>query len=196
MLKKLAEANIPTDWGNFNMVSFGNDDCDWMPHLALIHEKTEFDTSVLVRVHSECITGDLFNSQKCDCGEQLKEAMQLIQKAGGILIYLRQEGRGIGITNKLKAYKLQEQGFNTIEANKALGLAVDARKFDVAVNILDQIEVSSIKLITNNPEKIEAFKGSKINVAKRIALKPTINKCNKDYLSVKKNRMGHLLEIL
>lgn len=195
MLKRLAEADIPTEWGNFNMISFGNNDSNWMPHFAMVHEKTDFNSPVLVRVHSECITGDLFHSKKCDCGEQLHSAMRFIEQSGGILIYLRQEGRGIGITNKLKAYKLQEQGFNTIEANKALGLAVDARKFDIAVNILNQIGVNTIKLITNNPEKIKAFKDSKIDVIERIALKPTINQCNKDYLSVKKNRMGHLLEM-
>jgi len=194
-MKKLAQAYIPTNWGNFNMIAFGDKKSNWMPHLALVHEKTEFNKPVLVRVHSECITGDLFHSKKCDCGEQLHEAMHLIQQAGGILIYLRQEGRGIGIVNKLNAYKLQEEGFNTIEANEALGLAIDARKFDIAVDMLKQLEVSSIKLITNNPEKIKAFDDSEINVIERIALEPTVNQSNKDYLSVKKNRLGHLLEI-
>jgi len=195
MLKKLAETNLPTDWGNFNMFAFGKKEACWMPHLALVHEKTEINTPVLVRIHSECITGDLFHSRKCDCGEQLHEAMHLIQQSGGILIYLRQEGRGIGIVNKLKAYKLQEKGFNTIEANEALGLAVDARKFDIAVDMLKQLEVSTIKLITNNPEKIKAFEGSEINVIERVALEPTINQSNKGYLSVKKNSLGHLLEM-
>lgn len=163
-----AEALIPTPWGNFNLLAYANDTEEWMPHLALVHENIDFTSPVLVRIHSECITGDLFSSKRCDCGEQLMTAMDKIAAANGILIYLRQEGRGIGIINKLKAYQLQDLGMDTVEANLHLGLSVDARDFSIALILLLDLGVKQVRLLTNNPDKLDIFKQNDITLVERV----------------------------
>ena len=165
-----------------------------MPHLALVHENIDFNQPVLIRIHSECITGDLFSSKRCDCGEQLLSAMDKISDENGILIYLRQEGRGIGIINKLKAYQLQDLGLDTVEANLHLGLSIDARDFTIALALLSDIGVKKVKLLTNNPDKIEIFNESAIELVERVPLVIVPQEENKDYLRVKKERMGHILK--
>jgi 3,4-dihydroxy 2-butanone 4-phosphate synthase/GTP cyclohydrolase II len=152
-----AEALIPTPWGNYNLLAYASTPEEWMPHLALVNENIDLTKPVLIRIHSECITGDLFSSKRCDCGEQLLAAMDKISNENGILIYLRQEGRGIGIINKLKAYQLQDLGLDTVEANLHLGLSIDARDFNIALFLLHDIGVKKVRLLTNNPDKIESF---------------------------------------
>ena len=149
----------------------------------------------LVRVHSECITGDVFGSSKCDCGAQLDQSIALIGEQGGVIIYLRQEGRGIGLSNKLKAYALQEQGFDTVEANVKLGLPVDSRDYDVAYQILNFLGIGVLRLLTNNPNKVSALEQSGIVVSERIPLLVEPNPNNRDYLSVKQTKLGHYLTI-
>ena len=144
MLKLQAETTLPTDFGNFKLLAFSEKEEDWMPHLALIAEGTELDTVTNIRIHSECITGEIFHSRKCECGQQLDAAMKYISENGGIILYLRQEGRNIGIINKIKAYQLQEKGFDTVEANLKLGLPADDRDFSPAVEILDILGVNRL----------------------------------------------------
>ena len=194
MLKIQAEAQVPTDYGNFRMIAFSADETDWMPHMAIIAENTDFAKPVNVRFHSECITGEVFHSKKCECGQQLDAAMKFIHENGGIIIYLRQEGRNIGIINKLKAYALQEKGFDTVEANLQLGLPADDRNFSEAIEILNILEVKNINLLTNNPEKIKIVEHSNIHLNKRIPLQINSTSESESYLKVKKDYFGHLLE--
>lgn len=194
-IKKQAEAAIPTPWGVFNMIAFSGSEDDWMPHLALVHEHFDPSQPVLTRIHSECITGDLFGSARCECGEQLHKSMELTAKARGIVLYLRQEGRGIGIINKLKAYNLQDLGYNTIEANLQLHLPIDARSYEVAVQMLESIGVSRIRLLTNNPDKIEAIDQSPVEVVERIPLVIDPRPENENYLRTKQEEMGHFIEV-
>lgn len=186
---------IPTPWGEFNMVAFSESDEDWMPHLALIHKDAKPSGPVLVRLHSECITGDLFGSKRCDCGEQLAEALRLAAEQGGVVLYLRQEGRGIGIINKLKAYNLQDKGMNTVDANLHLGLEVDARQYNIAIEMLQELGIEKINLLTNNPEKISAFDDADIEVITRVPLIIKPQKENFDYLKTKQDEMGHLFKL-
>lgn len=192
-LVKEAEAHLPTDWGDFRMVAFKSDVSYYDPEIVMIHPDMNPEDVVTIRIHSECITGDLFHSQRCDCGNQLDTAMRVIAEEKGILLYLRQEGRGIGIINKLKAYNKQDEGLNTIEANEALGLAVDGRKYDMVIQILQSLGISRINLLTNNPVKIAAFESGPITLVKRLPLEiaPTANSAA--YLKTKKDDMGHLL---
>lgn len=194
MLKIQAEANVPTLFGNFRIIAFSESDTDWMPHMAVIAENTDFSKDVNVRFHSECITGEVFHSEKCECGQQLDASMKYIHENGGMIIYLRQEGRNIGIINKLKAYSLQEKGFDTVEANLQLGLPADDRNFSVAIEILNILNVKSVNLLTNNPEKINIVKNSNIIFNKRIPLQINATKDSQSYLKVKKDFFGHLLE--
>ena len=189
-----AEALIPTPWGNYKLLAYASHPDEWMPHLALVHENIDFNQPVLIRIHSECITGDLFSSKRCDCGEQLLSAMDKISDEHGILVYLRQEGRGIGIINKLKAYQLQDLGLDTVEANLHLGLSIDARDFTIALALLSDIGVKKVRLLTNNPDKIEIFNESAIELVERVPLVVVPQEENKDYLRVKKERMGHILK--
>lgn len=195
IIQKQAEAIIPTPWGNFNMIAFAEEASDWMPHLALVHENFTPEEPVLVRVHSECITGDLFGSKRCDCGEQLDKALELTAAKGGMVLYLRQEGRGIGLINKLKAYNLQDNGLNTLDANVHLGLEVDARQYDVAIKMLELLGVNRICLLTNNPEKIEAFDTSNITIVQRVPLIVAPNEDNLNYLKTKADEMGHMFDL-
>ncbi len=194
--KKQAQASIPTPWGVFNMLAFAKDEGDWMPHLAMVHEDFSADKIVLTRIHSECITGDLFGSKRCDCGEQLATAMELTSQEGGIVLYLRQEGRGIGIINKLKAYNYQDLGMDTIQANHQLGLVTDGRSYQVALDMLTALEVKRIKLLTNNPDKIGIFEESPIELVERVPLVIRPNDDNINYLRTKQQQMGHLLRDL
>jgi 3,4-dihydroxy 2-butanone 4-phosphate synthase/GTP cyclohydrolase II len=176
------------------LLAYASHPDEWMPHLALVHENIDFNQPVLIRIHSECITGDLFSSKRCDCGEQLLSAMDKISDEHGILIYLRQEGRGIGIINKLKAYQLQDLGLDTVEANLHLGLSIDARDFTIALSLLRDIGVKKVRLLTNNPDKIEIFNESTIELVERVPLVIVPQEENRDYLRVKKERMGHILK--
>lgn len=188
-----AEAQLPTDWGTFNISAHTDDKGDYTPHFALRHPDIDINQAVYVRVHSECITGDIFHSRKCDCGQQLQESMKMIAEHKGILVYLRQEGRGIGIINKLKAYKHQERGLDTIQANEALGLESDYREYDVAAEILKALGVKRVKLITNNPDKISGLNSDGIEVVERISLIIPPNKNSAEYLKTKEEHMGHFL---
>lgn len=193
MLKIQAEANVPTEYGNFRMIAFSDNQDDWMPQMALIAEYTDFAKPVNVRLHSECITGEVFHSKKCECGQQLEEAMKYMQQNGGVIVYLRQEGRNIGIINKLKAYALQEKGYNTVNANLELGLPADDRDFGNAIEILHLLDIKSINLMTNNPDKIDIVKNSDIQFNDRIPLQIKANKNSQCYLKTKKEYFGHLL---
>jgi GTP cyclohydrolase II len=194
MLNIQAQANVPTEFGEFKMMAFSEDDKNWMPHMALIAKNTDLEKPVNVRIHSECITGEVFHSQKCECGQQLNSAMQYMQENGGIIIYLRQEGRNIGIINKLKAYALQEKGFDTVQANLELGLPADDRDFGIAIEMLEKIGIKSLNLMTNNPEKIQIIKDSSINFNSRIPLQIKSNESSASYLKTKKDFFGHLLD--
>lgn len=194
MLKVQAEANVPTEFGEFRMIAFSEDDNNWMPHMALIAKGTDFNKPVNVRIHSECITGEVFHSQKCECGQQLNSAMHYMQENGGVIIYLRQEGRNIGIINKLKAYALQEKGLDTVQANLKLGLPADDRDFGVAIEILKDLGLKSVNLMTNNPEKIKIIENSDITFNSRIPLQIKANEASLSYLKTKKEFFGHLLD--
>lgn len=191
-LEKQAGALIPTPWGNFRMLAYASSDAEWMPHLALVHENYTPGKPTLIRMHSECITGDLFGSKLCDCGQQLDYALEKIATENGILLYLRQEGRGIGIINKLKAYQLQHQGLNTIDANLHLGLEVDSRQYDIAIAMLQDLEVKEVNLLTNNPKKIEALDQSPIKILSRRPIVIPAQSHNAGYLETKQKDMGHL----
>ena len=180
----------------FTVYAFSENVNDWSPHLVWVAEKTDFNEVVNVRFHSECITGEVFHSRKCECGQQLDAAMKFMSENGGMIIYLRQEGRNIGIINKLKAYALQEQGLDTVESNLRLGLPADGRNFDVAIEMLKILEVTKVNLLTNNPEKLKAFNSSGILLNKRIPLEIESNPVNASYLTTKKDYFGHLLEKL
>lgn len=194
-LKRQAEAHIPTPWGNFRMLAYAESEEEWMPHIALVHEDYKEGEPTLIRLHSECITGDLFGSKRCDCGEQLRYALEHIAEEKGILLYLRQEGRGIGIINKLKAYQLQDQGLNTIDANLHLGLEVDARQYDIGISMLQDLGVKQVHLLTNNPEKIDALDQSIIEVISRQPIIISPHDENAGYLKTKQEDMGHLFDL-
>lgn len=194
-INRAAEAIIPSDWGEFQMIAYKSESNEYSPDIAMVHPDYDPASTVTVRIHSECITGDLFHSQRCDCGIQLDLSMDRINKEKGVLIYLRQEGRGIGLINKLKAYNKQDEGLDTIEANLALGLDIDYRKYEKAIEILENLGIKSINLLTNNPDKINAFDDSKISIEKRIPLEVEANKNNRKYLQTKKTGLGHFLDI-
>lgn len=187
------EADIPTDFGNFTMRAYSSKEDDYVPTIVIYNPNTKLDKLVNVRIHSECITGDLFGSRKCECGEQLNKAMEIIGREGGIIIYLRQEGRGIGIINKLHAYREQEKGLDTIEANKILGFEIDARKYDIAINILKDLHINKIKLLTNNPDKISSIMNAGFEEIERVSLEIEPKSENIEYLNTKKLDFGHML---
>lgn len=175
------------------MIAYADRAGERMPHLALIADGFDPNNPVPVRIHSECMTGDVFGSRRCDCGEQLDASLHIAAEKGGVVIYLRQEGRGIGLINKLKAYNLQDLGLNTAEANTHLGFDVDARQYECAVSILQDLGISEVQLITNNPDKVEALRRSPIKVLARMPLVIAPHEDNRDYLETKQNLMGHLL---
>ncbi len=194
MVKKQAESRVPTEFGYFNITAFSEIETDWMPHLALTAEGTDFSKPVNVRIHSECMTGEIFHSKKCECGQQLDHALKYLQENGGILIYLRQEGRNIGIINKLRAYSLQESGLDTVQANLQLGLPADDRDFSVAIEILKFLEIKEVNLLTNNPDKIKYVEESGIRLNSRIPLQIEATDESRDYLRVKRTYFKHLLK--
>ncbi|MCF7528660.1 GTP cyclohydrolase II [Neisseria lisongii] len=192
-LKFVASCRLPTEWGIFTMHGF--EEAGGQEHIALVMGEVSDGLPVLSRIHSECLTGDALFSKKCDCGPQLMAAMKAVQQEGrGVIVYLRQEGRGIGLINKIRAYRLQDQGLDTVEANLELGLPVDARNFSLAGDIYRHLGVASIKLLTNNPEKIQTMKDSGINVIERVALQVGENIENEHYLQTKADKLGHLLQ--
>ena len=194
LIKLAADANMPTKYGDFHIYVFKND-LDHKEHLAIVKGDVKDGEDVLVRVHSECLTGDVFGSKRCDCGEQLANALTTIEKAGrGVVVYMRQEGRGIGLTNKIKAYALQEQGLDTVEANVELGFPADMREYSLAAQIIRYLGIKSIKLLTNNPSKKENLEHWGIQVDKRVPVIVKANSVNAAYLRTKKEKMGHLFD--
>jgi 3,4-dihydroxy 2-butanone 4-phosphate synthase/GTP cyclohydrolase II len=191
-LKTTLQTRLPTQNGDF-MLHYYQTNQDDKEHLALVKGNVTDQENVPVRVHSECLTGDVFGSRRCDCGEQLTRAMQFVEKSGcGVVVYLRQEGRGIGLFHKLQAYNLQDEGLDTVEANLALGHLADEREYDIAAAILNDLEIRSVALLTNNPAKIDALKTLGINVVSRLPLEIAANEDNVDYLKTKAVKMAHL----
>ena len=188
-----ATANLPTAYGDFKIVAFKNNH-DFKDHVAIIKGDIKDQEGVLCRIHSECLTGDVFGSLKCDCGPQLEAALEHLEEQGqGIILYMRQEGRGIGLANKVKAYSLQDQGMDTVEANLHLGFDDDMRDYSVAARMLEYLAPKSIILMTNNPRKLDGLRKAGIPIDERVPLKITPNVHNKRYLETKKNKSGHLL---
>ena len=194
-LKRMVSARIPTEAGEFHLYLYTNNQDD-KEHLALVMGDVNAQMNVLIRVHSECFTGDVLGSRRCDCGEQLQRAMQQIAEAGqGIVIYLRQEGRGIGLLDKLRAYNLQDEGYDTVDANILLGHQADERDYTAAAQILDDLNVRSVRLLTNNPRKIRHLKKLGVTVNERVPLESTVYADNASYLLTKVQRMNHLLSL-
>lgn len=195
LVEKVAVADLPTKYGHFQVHGYGSL-LDGESHLALVKGEINRGDPVLVRVHSECLTGDALGSLRCDCGEQLALALSLIEKEGrGVLLYMRQEGRGIGLLNKLKAYKLQDEGCDTVEANVKLGFPADLRDYGIGAQILSDLGISKLRLLTNNPRKISGLEGYGLKVVERIPLEIQPGCENKKYLTTKKEQLGHLLHI-
>ena len=194
LVKKVEEVNLPTKYGNFKLHLY-EDIFDNNSHLALSLGDFSHEKSTLVRVHSECLTGDVFHSQRCDCGDQLETAMQMISNnKSGVIVYLKQEGRGIGLLHKIKAYRLQEGGLDTVEANEELGFSADLRDYGVGAQILKDLGITNITIMTNNPKKLVGLEGHGLNIVSRIPIKIKPNKNNKEYLKTKKSKLGHILD--
>jgi 3,4-dihydroxy 2-butanone 4-phosphate synthase/GTP cyclohydrolase II len=194
-VRREVEIQLPTDFGFFRLIAYHNE-FDDKEHLALVKGNIDGNKPVLVRVHSECLTGDMFHSQRCDCGAQLTAAMEQIEREGvGVLLYMRQEGRGIGLVNKLKAYALQEQGLDTVEANLRLGFPPDSRDYALAAQMLKDLDVQQLRLLTNNPRKIKALEQHGLEVTERLSLQLDTNDYNETYLRTKKKKLGHWLDL-
>lgn len=193
-IQHIASCRLPTEYGVFQMHGFV-DTRSGQEHTALVMGDVAGGEPVLSRIHSECLTGDALFSQKCDCGPQLEAAMQAVQQEGrGVIVYLRQEGRGIGLINKIRAYALQDSGMDTVEANLALGLPVDARDFSIAKYIYEHLGVVSVRLLTNNPEKLQSMRDCGINIAERLPLHVGINPENQGYLDTKAQKLQHMMQ--
>jgi 3,4-dihydroxy 2-butanone 4-phosphate synthase/GTP cyclohydrolase II len=193
LIKREIGVEMPTTWGSFDLIAFRQTNTQEI-HIALIKGTWEKDEPVLVRVHSSCVTGDIFGSCRCDCGPQLHAAMEMVEKEGkGVVLYMNQEGRGIGLINKLKAYKLQEQGLDTVQANLALGLPMDGRDYGVGAQILRDLEISKIRLISNNPQKRVGLLGYGLEIVEQVAIEIQPNPHNENYLKTKRDKMGHTI---
>ncbi len=193
LVHRVAEARVPTEYGEFRMIGYQND-VDRAEHVALVFGDIAGQPNVLVRMHSKCLTGDVFGSQRCDCGFQLHRAMQLIAQEGrGAIVYLDQEGRGIGLLNKLRAYALQDSGADTVQANERLGFPPDLRNYGIGAQILRDLGLSSIRVMTNNPRKLVGLEGYGLQIVERVPLLADPNRENRDYLQVKRDKLGHLL---
>ena len=193
LVEKVAEARLPSRWGEFKAVAYKSY-VDQGEHIALTIGEWSKDEPVLVRIHSECLTGDVFGSRRCDCGEQRELALDIISKAGaGVFLYMRQEGRGIGLHNKIKAYSLQDHGLDTVEANQTLGFEPDLRHYGVGAQILQDLGVSKLRLLTNNPRKVAGLSGFDLEIVDRVPVEATVNDENRRYLRTKKARFGHIL---
>lgn len=195
VIKREVVTNLPTEYGKFKLIGYSNN-LDNKEHIALVKGEVSGESSVLVRIHSECLTGDVFHSTRCDCGPQLEKALKMIsQRGSGVVLYMRQEGRGIGLLNKLRAYRLQDKGLDTVEANEALGFPADIREYEISAQVLKDLQVSSIELLTNNPRKIAALEKNNIEIVKRIPMEPDLFKDNEKYLQTKQEKLGHMLTI-
>lgn len=195
-VERVAEARLPTDFGEFRIIGYRSLNSN-EEFVVLLQGELRKDQPSLVRIHSQCLTGDVFGSTKCDCGQQLRKAMELIEREGsGAIVYQQQEGRGIGIINKIRAYALQDEGADTIEANEKLGLAVDLRCYEQCAEILRHLGVNSVRLMSNNPEKIRAIEEMGLKVVERVWLETSPTDAARSYLRTKKEKLGHLLEVV
>ena len=193
LVHRVAEARLPTEYGEFHIIGYRND-VDRAEHVALVHGEVDGKSDVLVRMHSKCLTGDVFGSQRCDCGIQLHGAMRKIAEAGrGVIVYLDQEGRGIGLLNKLRAYSLQDSGADTVQANQHLGFAPDLRNYGIGAQILRDLGLSTIRVMTNNPRKLVGIEGYGLEIVERVPLVASPNDENRSYLGAKRDKLGHLL---
>jgi 3,4-dihydroxy 2-butanone 4-phosphate synthase/GTP cyclohydrolase II len=193
LVQRAAEATLPTNHGDWRIIAYRND-LDQQEHVAMVKGDVAGRENVLVRMHSECLTGDVFHSMRCDCGEQLDAAMRMIDQAGaGAIVYLRQEGRGIGLVRKLQAYALQENGMDTVQANEALGFRPDLRDYGIGAQILVDLGLSSVRILTNNPKKIVGLEGYGLSVVEQVPIQVEPNQHNRNYLNAKRDKLGHLL---
>ena len=198
LIERVASVHLPSAWGDFSAIAYRSQletDPDRV-HIALVKGDLSKEDAPLVRVHSECMTGDVFGSLRCDCGPQLHAAMSMVERAGcGVVLYMRQEGRGIGLVEKLRAYELQEKGLDTVDANLALGHKPDLRDYGVGAQILKDLGITKLRLLTNNPAKIVGLQGHGLEVVERVPLEIEPNRYNKKYMTTKEDRMGHLLHL-
>lgn len=192
-IEYVADSKLPMPWGSFTMVGFEDTETG-KEHIAMVYGDVSGDAPVLARIHSECLTGDALFSLRCDCGFQLQEALKRIAENGrGVLLYLRQEGRGIGLLNKIKAYHLQDQGADTVEANEQLGFEADMRDYSMCEPMLEHLKIKAVNLMTNNPRKVAALEKYGVNVAQRVPLQVGKNRHNEEYLATKMGKLGHMM---